>query len=65
MNGCLGILIFSGIMAGIIIGLVYMFFAWLIGLIIEYWYIPVGIISLLVIFIAKESYPEKLKFVIY
>lgn len=64
MNGCLGILIFSGIMAGVIIGLVYMFFAWLIGLIIEYWYIPVGIISLLVIFIAKESYPEKLKFVI-
>ena len=64
MHGCLGMLISSGIIAGVIITVVYMFFSWLIGLIIEYWYIPVGIICLLVIFITKEKYPEKLKFIV-
>lgn len=65
MNGCLGILITSGLIAGGIIALICMFFSWLIGLIIEYWYIPVGIICLLSIFITREKYPEKLKFVVF
>lgn len=64
MRGCLDILITSVIIAGGIIAVVYMFFSWLIGLIIEYWYIPVGIMCLLAIFITKEKYPEKLKFVV-